>query len=93
MTSDGKPIHRQESGVDINEDKVKNSSISQRKLFRVKRWKDNAFKNKNKLQKDKIRSEGLSNVEDHDYVILTDTENYINENIDVLEGYHHLYDH
>lgn len=37
-----------------------------------------------------LKRQKLENVEDHDYMILTDNEDFIHENIEIVEGYHHL---
>jgi len=41
--------------------------------MRVKKWKADDFKG-NAIQRDKKRKEELANVDDHDYIVLTDTE-------------------
>ena len=69
--------------------------ISQRKLLRVKKWKKSDFINKDgskkdEYQKKKAREEGLNNYESHDYIIVTDSEEFLNEQFEVLDGIHHL---
>lgn len=63
--------------------------VSQRKLFRVVKWKD--IPNEG-YQKKKFKKDGIENTEGHEFVLLTDSEEYVKENIQVLEGVHHLSD-
>ena len=64
--------------------------VSQRKLFRVKKW--NGLQQRDGYSKQKIRKEGLEKFEDHDFIILTDSEEFVKEDIELLEGVHHLTD-
>ena len=62
---------------------------SQRKLFRVKKWKQKD-KGKEDFQKKKWREQEMNKVEDHDFIVLTDSETFKKEDIEIIEGVHHL---
>jgi len=44
----------------------------------------------NKLKLDKKREEGLSNPDNHEFILMTDTDEFLKEGIELLDGYHHL---
>jgi hypothetical protein len=64
--------------------------VSQRKLYRVKKWK--GVKQGDRKGKADVRRKALENTDDHDFIILTDTEEYVHEDTEILEGVHHLTD-
>jgi hypothetical protein len=68
--------------------KKKNDKVSQRKLYRVKKWK--GVSAENRKDKKEFRKNALEKTEDHDFIILTDTEEYVHEDTEILEGVHHL---
>lgn len=37
-----------------------------------------------------MREEGLENIKEHDYILLTDNEEFIPKNTEILEGRYHL---
>jgi hypothetical protein len=64
--------------------------VSQRKLFRVKKWKKTGEESNDEYVKRKWRDEQLKKLDEHDYILLTDSESFKKENIEILEGIHHL---
>lgn len=62
---------------------------SQRKLFRVKKWKDVP---RDRYQKMTFKKERVKNTEEHDFILMTDNEEFVQQDIQVLEGIHHLPD-
>jgi len=44
----------------------------------------------NKLKLEKKREDGLNNQDKHEFILLTDTDEYLKEGIEILDGYHHL---
>lgn len=71
--------------------------ISHRKLFRVKNWRDELMEGvdkdipiTNKIKLEKKREEGINNPDKHEFILMTDTDDYLKEGIELLDGYHHL---
>jgi hypothetical protein len=63
---------------------------SQRKLFRVIKWKD--LDKMDEYKKKENRKEKLEDFNEHDFIVLTDNEEFMKENVEILEGIHHLTD-
>lgn len=43
-----------------------------------------------KLKLEAKRKHGLENQEKHEFVLMTDTDEFLKEGIELLDGYHHL---
>jgi len=43
----------------------------------------------NKIKLDKKREDGL-NPDKHEFILMTDTDDFLKEGIELLDGYHHL---
>lgn len=55
-----------------------------------KKAKRKILSSDNKQQKEKKRKENINDIDQHDFILMTDTENFVDENLEVIEGFHHL---
>lgn len=58
--------------------------------MRVIKWKEDEFKDKHAHTVSVTRKDALRDFRKHDFILLTDSEKFVKENTQFLEGIHHL---
>jgi len=56
----------------------------------VKKWKKAELRENNGYLSASVKEAGRNKLQTHDFVMLTDQEDFVVENTDFIEGFHHL---
>ena len=91
LTASGKrPLVSNQQFLEDNSTPVSNQQVihrSQRKLFRMIKWEQ---KGQGRLKEKNERDLRLNDHNEHDFVCLTEGDEYMDDDIEILDGIHHL---
>jgi len=88
----GEQVHVPKENRDkrAEDDQFYTPVVSHRKLFRIKNWAKDEKKPDDPLKRKTFRQKKIKELDKHDFVLLTDSETFKRDEVDILEGIHHL---